>query len=128
MQYHISDGMCCAKVFPFAVVGEDKVFLFLSKIGGAALIHLVAVLCIIEQQGENTHITHLGRTAAGFVDILDNDKYAFLDDRGMSDIRHGCCHYGQPAFQSAEQLCITPVCHRLECHFPVCSKASQEEK
>lgn len=82
MQYHISDGICCAKVFPFAVVGEDKVFLFLSKIGGASLIHLVALLCIIEQ----------------------------------------------PAFQSAEQLCITPVCHRLECHFPACSKPSQEEK
>ena len=47
------------------------------------MIHLAAALCTVEQPGEDTHITHLGRTAAGFADILDNNKYAFLDDRGL---------------------------------------------
>ena len=51
------------------------------------MIHLAAALCTVEQPGEDTHITHLGRTAAGFADILDNNKYAFLDDRGLGVLK-----------------------------------------
>ena len=42
---------------------------------------------------------------------------------GLGGVRAGCCHYGQSAFQGTGQLCVTPVCHRLECHFSACSKA-----
>lgn len=47
----------------------------------------------------------------------------FFDSILLAALSGLLCHYGQSAFQGAGQLCITPVCHRLECHFPACSTA-----
>lgn len=69
--------MLCIDLFFYGRWGRKR-FLFFRKICGAALIHLAAVFCTVEQHGKDTHITHLGRTTAEFTNFLDNAKYTFL--------------------------------------------------
>ena len=86
------------------------------------MIHLAAALCTVEQPGEDTHITHLGRTAAGFADILDNNKYAFLDDRGLGVLKDYPIRRIVPELLFAlvgllrclEVYCVSQIVHALQ--------------
>ena len=64
IQDNIFTGMGRTLILAFPISGADKIFLFLGKVRCAALIHLAAALCTIEQPRENTHIAHFGRAAA----------------------------------------------------------------
>ena len=80
MQHDVLDRMGRAEILALAVGGADEVFLVLCKVGSAALIHFAAALCAIQQPGEHTHFTHLGRAATRLANVLNNQEHAFLDD------------------------------------------------
>ena len=78
--------MCLAQGTVFTL-GRTKE---ISKAGfliRPALVHLVTTVRTEQKPGKHTHIAHSCRTAAGFADVLHNEKYAFLNDRRLGVLK-----------------------------------------
>ena len=71
------------QILAFPISGTDKILLFLGKVRCAALIHLAAALGAKYKAGENTHVAHFGRAAAGSAYVLHNEEYAFFHNRRL---------------------------------------------
>ena len=78
--------MCGTQAAVFAI-GSTQIVGLLRLFVGTAKIHLIAAVSTKHKSGEDAHVPHTGRTAAGFADILDNGEYAFLNDRGLGVLK-----------------------------------------